>query len=281
MKAFLTIANWESFQSYKDRRPPWIRLHKALLDNYEFQSMSANARALLPMIWLIASEDQDPKSGCVRGSYESVAFRLRSNTKDVKAGIDEIVKAGFVTVQNQLTSEAKQQITPNKQSGYETVTPETETEAETEAETETETDSCESAFHNCWDKYPRKAGNKRKAYESFKKTVWKKKKRINIFLEKMEQYTLSVDNPKYLKHAETFFKNWEDLEVSMSIVSKPKKKTTVRHNLDLLKSIDLELDNDNKRIQAGNSDNVGIRVIGESGKRNNTDLERVTNRLGV
>ena len=189
----------------------------------------------------------------------------------------------LVTVQNQLTSEEKPQVTQKAQSGYETVAPETEAyKQETEAyKQETEADSCESAFHNCWDKYPRKAGNKRKAYESFKKTVWKKEKRINIFLEKMKEYILSVDDPKYLKHAETFFKNWEDLEVSMSIVSKPKKKTTVRHNLDLLQSIDLELDNDNKRIQAGNSDNVGIRVIGESGKRNNTDLERVTNRLGV
>ena len=271
MKAFLTIANWKSFQSYKDRRPPWIRLNKELLDNYEFQSMSANARALLPMIWLIASEDEDPKSGCVSGSYESVAFRLRSNIKDVKAGIEEIVKAGFVTVQNELTSEEKQQITPNKQSGYETVTPETETEAETEAEA----DSCESAFHNCWDKYPRKAGNKRKAYESFKKTVWKKEKRINIFLEKMEKYILSVDDHKYLKHAETFFKNWEDLEVSMSIAPKPKKKTTVRHNLDLLQSINLEADNDNKRIQAGNSDNVRIGTSGELGTGNNIDMERI------
>ena len=93
----------------------------------------------------------------------------------------------------------------------------------------------------------------------------------------MEEYILSVDDLKYLKHAETFFKNWEDLEVSMSIVSKPKKKTTVRHNLDLLQAIDLEVDNDNRGIQAGNRDNVGIRVIGESGTGNNKGLERVTN----
>ena len=85
MEILLIVKNWESFQSYKDRRPPWVRLHKSLLDDYEFQSMSANARALLPMIWLIASEDKDPQSGCVRGSYASVTFRLRGNLKDVKA----------------------------------------------------------------------------------------------------------------------------------------------------------------------------------------------------
>ena len=55
----LKVKDWSSFQSYKDRKPPWIRLHKSLLDNFEFQSMSANARALLPMFWLLASEDDD------------------------------------------------------------------------------------------------------------------------------------------------------------------------------------------------------------------------------
>ncbi len=40
------IKNWSSFQSYKDRQPPWIRLHKNLLDDYTFQRMGAGESIL-------------------------------------------------------------------------------------------------------------------------------------------------------------------------------------------------------------------------------------------
>lgn len=134
---------------------------------------------------------------------------------------------------------------------------------------------CEGAFQNCWNQYPRKEGNKKKAFECFKKSVWKQGRRVNIFLEKMGRYIKSVDDPKYYKHGDTFFRNWEDLEIAEPIAAKPKKKTSVRHNLDLLKTIDLGGDNDNGRIQAGNGDNVRVGAIGQPGTGNDIDLERI------
>jgi hypothetical protein len=92
----IRIINWPSYQSYKDRKPPWIRLHKTLLDNYEFQTMSADARALLPMLWLLASEDEDPRSGLVKQETEKLSFRLRIPLKTVDKAIVEMVDAGFV-----------------------------------------------------------------------------------------------------------------------------------------------------------------------------------------
>jgi len=91
------IKNWSSFQSYKDRQPPWIRLHKNLLDDYIFQRMGAEARAMLPMLWLMASEDKDPVSGMIRFGYDGVSFRLRLPEKTVRAAIAEIIAAGFIT----------------------------------------------------------------------------------------------------------------------------------------------------------------------------------------
>lgn len=109
------VKNWSSFQSYKDRRPPWVRLHKDLIDNFEFQKMSADARALLPMLWLMASEDKEPTSGMLRFGYETVSFRLRLPEKTVTAAIREIINAGFV---EQMDSEN----TPSITDSYETVT---------------------------------------------------------------------------------------------------------------------------------------------------------------
>lgn len=120
----IKIKNWSSHQSYKDRKPPWIRFHRSMLDNYKYQTMSADSRALLPMLWLLACEDDDPTSGLIRASYEEITFRLRLCNDTVTKCVQEIQEAGFIecieTVKNR----------------NETVTPETETEAETETETE-------------------------------------------------------------------------------------------------------------------------------------------------
>jgi hypothetical protein len=92
----IRIINWSSYQSYKDRKPPWVRLHKTLLDNYEFQTMSADARAILPMLWLIASEDEDPKSGLIRSEVEKICFRLRIEIPVMVAALAEMQNRDFI-----------------------------------------------------------------------------------------------------------------------------------------------------------------------------------------
>lgn len=72
----------------------------------------------------------------------------------------------------------------------------------------------EKNFNEDWGKYPRKEGNKRKAKECYVKSVGDNEEQRKRFLEKMEKYIASVDDPQFLKHGETFFRNWEDLEVS-------------------------------------------------------------------
>jgi hypothetical protein len=131
-EVIFVIKGWSSFQSYKDRKPPWIRLHKSLLDNYEFQQMSMTAKAILPMLWLLASEDDDPVSGCVRGGYKKIAFRLRVDEKEIIQAVEECALAGFIEPKLPENSINKQLVTNPSQVGYETVPPETETETETE-----------------------------------------------------------------------------------------------------------------------------------------------------
>lgn len=128
----LKIKNWSSYQSYKDRKPPWIRLHKSLLDNYEYLTMSLTGRATLPLLWLLASEDENPVTGTIRIGYEKISFRLRLPMEEIMSGISECIKSGFI--------EEKQEVTESLQKIIQTVTPETEkrhieqTETETEAE---------------------------------------------------------------------------------------------------------------------------------------------------
>lgn len=53
---FLTVKNWDTFQHYGRRNPPWIKLHRALLDDYAFCALSDSAKGHLLLVWLYASQ---------------------------------------------------------------------------------------------------------------------------------------------------------------------------------------------------------------------------------
>ena len=55
MIKYLQVTNWEEYQHYKDRNPPWIKLHNQLLDNFEFTTMPDESKAHLLAIWMLAS----------------------------------------------------------------------------------------------------------------------------------------------------------------------------------------------------------------------------------
>lgn len=68
----LRIKDWHKFQHFKDRRPPWVKLYRDLLDDIDWHELEPRAAKVLVMCWLIASENDgflpDPKK---------LAFRLR------------------------------------------------------------------------------------------------------------------------------------------------------------------------------------------------------------
>lgn len=54
---YLLVKNWDEFQHYKDRNPPWIKLHRSLLDDYEFSRLQDASKAHLMLLWLFASQN--------------------------------------------------------------------------------------------------------------------------------------------------------------------------------------------------------------------------------
>ena len=86
----LRIKDWGKFQHFKDRRPPWIKLYRDLLDDVEWHELDAVAAKALVMIWLIASEN-DGEIPDVR----KLAFRLRlsvSATENVISSLSHWVE---------------------------------------------------------------------------------------------------------------------------------------------------------------------------------------------
>lgn len=104
----ITPKDWTSFQHYKDRAPAWIKLHRKLLDNYEFQRLPVASRALAPMLWLLASEYD---GGVITADVGELAFRLRVTNAEVDDGLMPLIQAGFFIVEqdaSEVLAERKQ-----------------------------------------------------------------------------------------------------------------------------------------------------------------------------
>jgi hypothetical protein len=115
----LIVKNWREFQHYKDRAPPWIKLQKTLLDDYDFQCLPIASKALAPMLWLLASESMD---GSIPSSPDRIAFRLRWPIADVVSGINPLIEKGFLIGASIVLADCKQHATPEaeayREEGY-------------------------------------------------------------------------------------------------------------------------------------------------------------------
>lgn len=81
----MKIKNWNKFQHFKDRKPPWVKLYRDLLDDIEWHELDPKAAKVLTMLWLIASED-DGKIP----STKQLAFRLRMSEKETEVCISKL-----------------------------------------------------------------------------------------------------------------------------------------------------------------------------------------------
>lgn len=103
------IKNWSKFQHFKDRRPPWVKLYRDLLDDIEWHQLEPRAAKALVMLWLIASENDGelPAVG-------TLAFRLRISEPAVVETLD---KLSHWLIQDDITpsSDGYQGDTPEKE----------------------------------------------------------------------------------------------------------------------------------------------------------------------
>lgn len=118
----MQIKNWSKFQHFKDRRPPWIKLYRDILDDIQWHELDPLAAKVLVMLWLIASEDE----GRIPDN-KTLAFRLRLSESKTK---ELVSKLSHWLGQDDINLISYQ---------YQDDLPETERETETEKETEKKT----------------------------------------------------------------------------------------------------------------------------------------------
>jgi hypothetical protein len=88
---WIVVPNWDKFQHYKDRDPPWIKLYRDLLHKDEWLDLPLAARGLLTGIWLAYAE----WNGRLRVSDLRTVM---GHTRDTHGTLQRLVDAGFVEV---------------------------------------------------------------------------------------------------------------------------------------------------------------------------------------
>ena len=138
MNGYISMRGWAKHQHYKDRNPPWIKVHKELLHDYAFSCLQSASKAHVMLMWVLASQ-MDNK---LPNDAKWIASRIGCDGD--KVNINELILHGFIRCDSEALASCKQ-----------SAMPETETEAYKE-----ETDNWSNDFDLFWSEYPKKVGKK-------------------------------------------------------------------------------------------------------------------------
>ena len=203
----MNVKNWDRFQHYHDGRTlVWIRLHKSLLDNYDFATLSGDDAKVLVLCWLVAAE----KDGELP-DVPALAFRLRMDPRKLGTSLRALADKGFL--------ESVPSCTKSVQKNTETpaVLLPREEESRGEGETEERRDCAPTmpdAFEAFWRAYPRKTA------KTAARTAWKKLAPVGGLLDTIMAAVAAqsnsrqwlADGGRFIPHASTWLNQarWED-----------------------------------------------------------------------
>ena len=156
----MRIKHWNKFQHFKDRKPPWVKLYRDLLDDLDWHELDAQASKVLVMLWLIASEDE----GRIPPT-KTLAFRLRMTEKQTN---DCLNKLSHWLEQDDISVISDQYQSDSLETERET---EKETEAEKKRGTKGSRLSTDFELPDSWTEFcqtERPDLNPQKVFDSFK-----------------------------------------------------------------------------------------------------------------
>lgn len=127
------VRNWQKFQHYKNRRPPWIKLYRDLREDPHFCKLVGDRAKYLILIWLFASDTPD---GTLPDS-ETLAYGLHVDSTTLAEILSDLHHWVYDDASGVLAG-CEQVATPEKSR--------VETDAEADKERETEARDGVSSF---------------------------------------------------------------------------------------------------------------------------------------
>lgn len=94
---YLRVRNWDRYQHYQSGRhaePPlkWVKLHTAMLNDWELTSLSVEAQLLADRLLLVAGMG----GNCIPNDKNWISTATKVNVKWVPRALDELRGIGFI-----------------------------------------------------------------------------------------------------------------------------------------------------------------------------------------
>jgi hypothetical protein len=102
MARLLRIRNWSRFQHYKDRNPPWIKLHAEVFTSQDWVALDDTSKALMLICMVVAAKHD----GCVPDDPDYIK-RVAYLSK--RPNLKPLIDCGFLEIPQADASERKQE----------------------------------------------------------------------------------------------------------------------------------------------------------------------------
>jgi hypothetical protein len=99
------VLNWSDFQHYTGRNPPWIKLHRSLLDKPDWRRLGGAGGKLLVDLWMLAA---GTKEGHVLLRLGDLGYRLRMPLPRLARVLIELASGAFVELSKPMLADCKQ-----------------------------------------------------------------------------------------------------------------------------------------------------------------------------
>ena len=204
---YLRVKNWKEFQHYKDRHPPWIKLHLPLLDDVEYLALPDKAKLVLVHCWIAAGKLWNPiKEVEPLLPFDLSLLRLLLHLSQ-RLHVDDLIASGFLIPVSSDYNNLREDVASNT-----LAEPEQDASPEVELEEEKEKTNglYSKSFLEFWEAYPVKKG-KGQAFRAWKK-LGSKKPSLEEILIAVNHQREWPEFQEYTPHASTWLNGhrWED-----------------------------------------------------------------------
>lgn len=125
-KHYFRVRNFEEFQHYKNRQPPWIKIYRKLLMDYEYGQLPDVSKSHLVGVWLLASQHNN------RLPFDENWIKKQIQASE-NVNLEILKDLQFIEI---IKRKRGQPAPPESKHLGQSATPETETETEIDLETE-------------------------------------------------------------------------------------------------------------------------------------------------
>lgn len=87
---YLRIKNYEQYQHYKDRNPPWIKLYRCIMNDYDLRSVPVTSRLAYVYLLIVASETDNR----IPNDHKFLSARFGFDVNELT--INPLIDSGFL-----------------------------------------------------------------------------------------------------------------------------------------------------------------------------------------